>query len=154
MRNSWRRDFRRPRFEGVQFEAAPRGQATKLTHDRRQRSLPRLAAQNGIVGGYAALVPPLDWPEYGCRFAALEDLACMKPSAIGDRGAKKDFIDIYALGRTHFTLEQMLGFYRQKFDTPDLGHTVIALAYFDDAEEERDVGDVLGGRVGADQAHD
>jgi hypothetical protein len=52
---------------------------------------------------YAPLVEPVEWAEYGCRLAGLEDLACMKLSAIGGRGAKKDFIDIYALGRTRFT---------------------------------------------------
>ncbi|HEX7118823.1 MAG TPA: nucleotidyl transferase AbiEii/AbiGii toxin family protein [Longimicrobiales bacterium] len=85
---------------------------------------------------YPALIPPVEWTECGCRLAALEDLACMKLSAIGDRGAKKDFIDIYALGRTRFTLEQMLEFYQQKFDTRDIAHAIMALIYFDDAEEE------------------
>lgn len=85
---------------------------------------------------YPALNPPVEWTEFECRLAALEDLACMKLSAIGDRGAKKDFIDIYELGRTHFTLEQMLDFYQQKFDTRDIAHTIMALTYFDDAEEE------------------
>lgn len=60
----------------------------------------------------------------------------MKLSAITARGAKKDFIDIYALGQKHFTIEQMLSFYQQKFDTPDLGHMLIALTYFDDADDE------------------
>lgn len=85
---------------------------------------------------YPTLVPPVEWPEYGCRLAALEDLACMKLSAVGDRGAKKDFIDIYALGQAHFRLERMLGLYQKKFDTRDLAHTIMALTYFDDAEEE------------------
>lgn len=85
---------------------------------------------------YKALASPVEWSGYGCHLLALEDLACMKLSAIGDRGAKRDSIDIYALGRARFTLEQMLDFYREKFDVRDVAHTVMALTYFDDAEEE------------------
>lgn len=100
---------------------------------------------HGQVGGvkfsfleyrYAALVDPVEWPEYDCLLAGPEDLACMKLSAIGGRGARKDFIDIYALGRTRFTLGEMLGFYRLKFDVEDIGHVLMSLTYFDDAEAE------------------
>lgn len=84
---------------------------------------------------YALLRPAVDWLDYGCRLAALEDLACMKLSAIASRGAKKDFVDLYALGRT-FSLGRMLGFYRQKFRTEDLGHVLFSLTYFDDADLE------------------
>lgn len=85
---------------------------------------------------YPLLRPSTAWPEYGCELASLEDLACMKLSAIGSRGAKKDFIDLYALGTTRFTLAQMLDFYQQKFGTTDLLHVLSSLAYFDDAEPE------------------
>jgi hypothetical protein len=85
---------------------------------------------------YPELVEPVEWVAYQCRLAGLEDLACMKLSAIGDRGARKDFIDIYALGRERFALGQMLEFYQRKYETGDLGHTLFALTYFDDAEEE------------------
>jgi len=86
--------------------------------------------------GYPHLFPPVDWPEYQIRLATLEDLACMKLSAIGGRGAKKDFIDIYALGTNGLALPQMLDFYRRRYKADDLGHTVFALTYFDDAENE------------------
>jgi hypothetical protein len=85
---------------------------------------------------YPLLQPLVQWPEYGCQLAALEDLAYMKLSAISSRGAKKDFIDLYAIGTTHFTLVQMLEFYQQKFETGDLLHVIASLAYFDDAEQE------------------
>jgi hypothetical protein len=85
---------------------------------------------------YPALVEPVAWPEYSCRLASLEDLACMKLSAIGGRGAKKDFIDIYALGRIRFSLADMLSLYQRKFSVQDIGHIVMSLAYFDDAEAE------------------
>jgi Nucleotidyl transferase AbiEii toxin, Type IV TA system len=85
---------------------------------------------------YPLLRPVLPWPEYGCSLASMEDLACMKLSAIGSRGAKKDFIDLYALGKTKFSLAQMLAFYQEKFETTDLLHVLSSLTYFDDAEAE------------------
>jgi hypothetical protein len=85
---------------------------------------------------YPSLRQPVPWPDFGCELASLEDLACMKLSAVSSRGAKKDFIDLYALGSTHFTLDQMLGFYQQKYETTDLLHVLSSLTYFDDAESE------------------
>jgi len=85
---------------------------------------------------YPALVPTVEWPEFRVCLASLEDLACMKLSAIGGRGQKKDFIDIFAIGRERFTLEQMFSFYERKYDVADLAHVLYALTYFDDAEEE------------------
>lgn len=67
----------------------------------------------------------------------------MKLSAIGDRGAKRDFIDLYALGRTHFALEEMLDFYRRKYGTSDIAHSVMALTCFDDAEPSAKQGEDL-----------
>ena len=66
----------------------------------------------------------------------MDDIACMKLSAIADRGAKKDFVDLYFLGQ-HFSLEQMLGFYKRKYKVSDIAHLVMSLAYFDDAERQR-----------------
>ena len=70
------------------------------------------------------------------RLAALEDIAAMKLAAVAQRGSKKDFVDIFALGR-RFGLAEMLGFYRAKYAVKDVGHVLIALAYFDDADRER-----------------
>jgi hypothetical protein len=86
---------------------------------------------------YPLLDPLLAWPEMGCNLAALRDLACMKLSAIAQRGSKKDFIDLYALLRSGLPLLGMLQDYREKFSVADLGHLRYALAYFDDADKER-----------------
>ena len=84
------------------------------------------------------LVKPLQyWKEMNCKLAALEDLACMKLSAIAQRGARKDFCDLYALGRTSFSLQEMLAFYKKKFGILDIGSVLYGLVYFDDAESER-----------------
>jgi len=86
--------------------------------------------------GYPHLKSPVFWEEYGCYLASLDDLACMKLSAIVQRGARKDFIDLYALLREHKSLKLMLRLYSRKFAINDLGHVLYALAYFDDAECE------------------
>lgn len=85
---------------------------------------------------YRFLQPLVPWPEPGCQLAALEDLACMKLSAISQRGSRKDFVDLFALGRQGFSLQQMLGWYREKFEVDDVAHLLYALVYFDDADAE------------------
>ena len=86
---------------------------------------------------YPLLKSPVFWNEMNCSLASLEDLACMKLSAIAQRGARKDFCDIYALGIKHIPLKDMLTLYSKKFHIQDLGHVLYGLAYFDDAESER-----------------
>ncbi len=101
---------------------------------------------HGIVKGvrvsflqyqYPLLKPLERWNEMSCPLASLEDLACMKLSAIAQRGARKDFCDIYTLGKKSFSLSQMLSFYRNKFSIRDIGSVLYGLVYFDDAESER-----------------
>ena len=77
------------------------------------------------------------WKDMDCDLVSLEDLACMKLSAIAQRGARKDFCDLYALGKTSFSLQHMLGLYQKKFGIRDIGSVLYGLVYFDDAEHER-----------------
>jgi hypothetical protein len=86
---------------------------------------------------YPLLDPLVECPEFGCHLAALRDLACMKLSALAQRGAKKDFLDLYALGQQGFRLQEMLDWYRTKFNVQDIAHLAYALAYFDDADRQR-----------------
>lgn len=86
---------------------------------------------------YRMLDPLIPWEDFGCRLAGLRDLACMKLSAIAQRGSKKDFVDLYALGHSGLNLKDMLDWYRRKFAVEDAGHLLYALLYFDDAEAER-----------------
>jgi predicted nucleotidyltransferase component of viral defense system len=74
---------------------------------------------------YPLLKPIEHWDEMSCPLASLEDLACMKLSAVAQRGARKDFCDIYALGKNVFSLSQMLGFYQKKFSIRDIGTATI-----------------------------
>lgn len=86
---------------------------------------------------YPLLMPTTRWPEINTTLASLPDLACMKLSAIVQRGSKKDFIDIFALEENGFSLKKMLSFYQKKFGIHDIGHILYALSYFDDADKER-----------------
>ena len=86
---------------------------------------------------YPLLQPVEQWHEMNCPLASLEDLACMKLSAVAQRGARKDFCDLYALGKKAFSLRDMLDLYQKKFNIKDVGTVLYGLVYFDDAENER-----------------
>ncbi len=86
---------------------------------------------------YPLLGPLVTWPAFGCRLAARADLAAMKLSALAQRGAKKDFIDVYALVASGIPLPQLLAWYQQKYSVDDLTHLLYSLCYFEDADRER-----------------
>ena len=67
----------------------------------------------------------------------MDDLACMKLSAIAQRGARKDFLDIYALCTVHRPLPELLPLYQKKFNVEDISPVLYGLVYFDNAEEQR-----------------
>jgi hypothetical protein len=71
------------------------------------------------------------------EIASLDDLACMKLSALVQRGARKDFLDVYALAVQHKPLRELLALYQSKYGLQDLGHLPYALSYFDDADKDR-----------------
>jgi hypothetical protein len=86
---------------------------------------------------YPLLAPAEPVPELGTRVASLDDLACMKLSAIASRGAARDFWDLQTLiegGTAGGVLTRALALYRRKFTTDDIGHVVRGLAYFGDAD--------------------
>lgn len=100
----------------------------------------------GVVAGvsvsfleyhYPFLQPPVSDGQTGCLFASIEDIAAMKLAAIVGRGARKDFLDVYAIGLKQFPLAEMLHLYQRKFGVEDILHVQRALSYFDDADKER-----------------
>lgn len=63
---------------------------------------------------------------------SIEDIAAMKLNAIAGNGTRsKDFIDIYFVLK-QFSLENLLDFYKTKYETRNLLHVVKSLNYFDD----------------------
>lgn len=67
------------------------------------------------------------------RLASPKDIAAMKINAIEGRGSKKDFIDIYYLLK-HFSINELLDFYKQKYPEFSIFRALMSLTYFDDAE--------------------
>ena len=68
------------------------------------------------------------------RLADIEDIAAMKINAVTGRGSKKDFYDIYELLQ-HYSIDQLLEFYRKKYKISNLFHVRRSLNYFNDAEK-------------------
>lgn len=71
--------------------------------------------------------------EDGISLASPKDIAAMKVNAIEGRGSKKDFIDFYFLLQ-HYSLQEILDFYVQKYPEHSLLRAVMSLTYFEDAE--------------------
>ena len=134
------------------FTGGRMGDAAALLADLRQEGV-RVGATHlgpGTVHGslyrtrvslleyqYPTLKAPLDAPGLRCRVASLEDLACMKLSAVAQRGSRKDFVDVYAIARERIPLAEMLSLYLRRFHVEDFTHVLYGLAYFDDADRER-----------------
>lgn len=74
----------------------------------------------------------------GLLLASLTDIAVMKWVALSQRGARKDFIDLYFICRHGKELEDLLALFPEKYPGMDINHyhTVKSLSYFDDAETE------------------
>lgn len=86
---------------------------------------------------YPLQAEPIRWPERDLSILSLDDIACMKLSAIAQRGSRKDFVDLFALGKEHRPLPELLDLYRKKFEIQEIGHLLYSLVYFEDAEKER-----------------
>lgn len=76
--------------------------------------------------------------ENNLRLYSIEDICAMKLAAIAGRGKKRDFIDIYFLLKS-FTLNQMLGFYKAKFNDGSEFLVLKSMVYFEDAENDAEL---------------
>lgn len=70
------------------------------------------------------------------RIASLADIAAMKLAAILQRGARRDFIDIYFLLNS-YTLNELVDFTIKKYPIFQPMLILRALIYFEDAESEK-----------------
>ena len=69
----------------------------------------------------------------GVMLASVKDIAAMKIAAIEGRGTKKDFIDIDELLK-HFSLSDILSYYKEKYEESSTFRAILSLSYFEDAE--------------------
>ena len=85
---------------------------------------------------YPSISPVVSSEDDTFQLASLDDLAAMKLLAIAQRGAKKDFVDIYALMQQHKPLPELIAGYKKKYLVNDASTVATGLIYFDDAEHE------------------
>ena len=98
------------------------------------------SVQVSFIGyDYPVLQPPFLWREYDIYLAAIDDIACMKLSAIAGRGSRKDFIDLYVIIKKFRPLRDYIDLFQKKYSQRDIGHIVRSLVYFEDADDEPDV---------------
>ena len=71
----------------------------------------------------------------GITLASPKDIAAMKINAIEGRGTKKDFIDIFLLLQ-HYSLDDLLAFYSQKYPNYSVFRALLSLNYYDDADPQ------------------
>jgi hypothetical protein len=134
------------------FSTEPVGDPMLLAREIQDEGVPLQVQQvargtiHGTVDGvrlsllefrYPLLAEPIRWPEHKIAILSLDDIASMKLSAIAQRGSRKDFVDLFALGQEHRPLAELLDLYRRKFDVQEIGHLLYSLVYFEDAEQER-----------------
>lgn len=86
---------------------------------------------------YKLLNPPIKYKNL--MIAQLVDLALMKILSISQRGAKRDFIDLYFLCQKIKPLDDFLKFFPKKFGKFDFNiyHIIKSLSYFEDAEKDK-----------------
>lgn len=75
--------------------------------------------------------------EDGIKIADIEDIAAMKVAAAIGRGTKKDFYDIAQL-LEHYSLQDILGLFLEKYPHSSEFTALKGLTYFDDAESDAD----------------
>ena len=69
------------------------------------------------------------------RLASIHDIAAMKVNAIIGIGTKKDFVDMFVLLQ-HYTMADILSFYKQKYPEYSEYRALLSMTYFDDAEKQ------------------
>ncbi|MBQ8805595.1 MAG: nucleotidyl transferase AbiEii/AbiGii toxin family protein [Bacteroidaceae bacterium] len=82
---------------------------------------------------YPWLTPPLQTDDL--TLATPPDIAAMKVNAIEGRGSKKDFIDLYYLLQ-HYTIDDILNFYQQKYPEHSIFRALMSMSYFNDADNQ------------------
>lgn len=73
----------------------------------------------------------------GFRLYSVRDVAAMKLNALVNRGSKKDFYDLAEL-LSHFSLEELLEWFANKYRQSEPFMVLRSLTWFEDAEKEPD----------------
>ena len=95
---------------------------------------------NGVKCDFVTFEYPWLFPEVetdGVRLADIRDIAAMKMHTLASRGMQRDFFDVAELLH-HFTLHEMVEFYVKKYSDSSPLVVFRSLAYFEDAEKDKD----------------
>jgi Nucleotidyl transferase AbiEii toxin, Type IV TA system len=71
------------------------------------------------------------------RLTSGPDVIAMKLNALARRGSKKDFWDLAEIF-DYYSVEEILGFFKQKYASKDVMYILRSMIYFDDAEKQID----------------
>ena len=72
--------------------------------------------QMSFIGyDYPLLQAKIRWSEPGIHIAGIDDIACMKLSAIASRGYRKDFVDLHYMIKHFLRLDDYLQLYMKKY---------------------------------------
>jgi len=89
-----------------------------------------------FVYKYPLLFKPLKYQFL--KIADIRDIATMKIDAIATRGLKRDFVDLYFICKSGYSLAEILNFYDKKYKnlSSNLIHLQKSLVFFNDAEPD------------------
>lgn len=73
--------------------------------------------------------------EEAIRIAHIEDIVSLKLGAIANRGARKDFVDLYYI-LEKYSLNDLLFFYTRMYNVKEHFSLLKSMTYFEDAENE------------------
>ncbi len=82
------------------------------------------------------IYPCITWN--GIKIAHCKDIVAEKIKTISQRGAKKDFIDLYAILNTKYSIKEVCDMFKKRFKPSGINfyHVVKSLVYFEDADQE------------------
>jgi len=82
------------------------------------------------------IYPPLRW--HNIEVADVRDIGAEKIKTISQRGAKKDFIDLFAILKLKYSIAEVCGFFGQRFKDSHVNryHVLKSLTFFEDAEQD------------------
>jgi hypothetical protein len=131
--------FRASPFAPAELAAGLAGLGRVLVQGRSAGTLH--VTLDGLRVSFLAAEAPLLFagtPYRGLALADPRDIAVMKVIAIGGRGSRKDFVDLFFYLRGGGSLEGIFALIRRRFAGVDYNdyHLLRSLVFFDDAETE------------------
>lgn len=133
-------DFFTPRSFDTAALARRLAQAGTFTQEQRKKDTLLGTFDQVKVSFFRYAYPQIAKSEnvLNTTIASVPDIGAMKLEAIGTRGKKRDFIDVYFICRAGYSLADVLDWLCKKYRPVDLNliHYIKALTYFEEAESD------------------